>query len=82
MEDWERNFSILNEILSKTKSFKQIDPLKLSKSKFATNFEFLQFSYDLIFKNFGDSTISYPAFEKRIEILKNQYGSKIVYNTR
>ncbi len=77
-EDWEKNFSLLNEILSKIKSYKQIEPIKLSKSKFTMNFEFLQFCYNLIVKTFGDSTIKYPAFDKRIEILKSQYGSKII----
>ena len=76
MEDWEKNFSILNEILGKIKSYKTIDPSKMSKSKFTLNFEFLQFTYDLFAKSFGDPTIKYSAYEKRLEILKYQFGNK------
>jgi len=86
VEDWEKNFTLLNDILSKIKSFKRIDPSKLCMCKFTTNFEFLQFSYDLIIKNFGNDASmndaekqhgNYKAFEKRLEILKIQNGSKI-----
>ena len=76
MEDWEKNFYILNEILGKIKSHKTIDPSKMSKSKFTQNFEFLQFVYDLFAKSFGDPTIKYSAYEKRLEILKFQFGNK------
>jgi hypothetical protein len=76
-EDWERNLSIVNELLLKIKSFKQIDPSKLCKSKFTPNFEFLQFIYDLIAKSFNDSTSKISAYEKRLEIVKSQNGNKI-----
>jgi hypothetical protein len=66
-------------MLIKIKSFKQIDASKLSKSKFTPNFEFLQFSYDLIIKNFGnDFSLKYSAYERRVEIVKSQNGSNII----
>jgi microtubule-associated protein, RP/EB family len=77
MEDWEKNLSLVNDILLKIKSYKQIDSVKLSKCKFTPNFEFLQFVYDFLAKNFGDPLIRYSAYEKRLEILKYQYGSKM-----
>jgi hypothetical protein len=77
MEDWEKNLALVNDILLKIKSYKQIDSVKLSKCKFTPNFEFLQFVYDFLAKNFGDPLIRYSAYEKRLEILKYQYGSKM-----
>lgn len=77
MEDWEKNLCLVNDILLKIKSYKQIDSVKLSKCKFTPNFEFLQFVYDFLAKNFGDPSIKYFAYEKRLEILKFQYGNKM-----
>ena len=72
-EDWEDNFSYLNNALNKIKSNRSIDPPKLSKSFFSVNFELLQFLYDLIAKKFGDpSESTYKGYEKRIEIIKYQ----------
>jgi len=76
-EDWEKNLGLVNELLLKAKSKKQIDPTKLSKSKFTQNFEFLQFLYDYFAKNFGEPLTRYQALEKRLEILKSQFGSKM-----
>ena len=42
-EDWQRNWCLLNEMLSKQKSYKQVDPIKMSKGNFSSNFEFVQF---------------------------------------
>ncbi len=44
--------------------------------KFTHNFEFLQFVYDYVAKNCGDGTIRHSAYEKRLEIIKNQNSSK------
>ena len=74
-EDWEKNFQVVNDGLQKIKSFKQIDPLKLSQNKFTTNFEFLQFLYDFIMKNNSNSNVNYSAYEKRIEAIKYLNGS-------
>ena len=71
---------IVNDILSKLKSFKQIDPAKLSQCKFTHNFEFLQFIYDYIAKNCGEGTIRYSAYDKRLEIIKSQNSSKLKNN--
>ena len=69
-EDWEENFHYLNLVLGKIKSLRQIDPVKLSKSTFTVNFEFLQFLFDLIAKNFGDPFIStYNGYQKRLDII-------------
>jgi hypothetical protein len=51
----------------------------MSKAKFAQIFEFLQFVYDYIVKNCGDTGAKLSAYEKRVEILKSQYGSKISF---
>ena len=67
---------ILNEGLQKIKSHKQIDPAKLSQNKFTTNFEFLQFLYDYVMKNNSNGSINYSAYDKRVEAIKKQYGSK------
>lgn len=77
-EDWEKNFGVLNETLTKIKSFKTIDPVKLSKCKFAPNFEFLQFVFDFIMKNFGETgNLKYQAYERRVEVAKSQFGNKV-----
>lgn len=77
-EDWQRNCSILNEMLSKLKSYKQVDPVKLSKGNFSINFEFVQFLYDYIVKTTGsDKPKKYNGLERRIEILKAQFGTKV-----
>lgn len=65
----------LNDGLIKIK-LKQVDPIKFSKGKFTTNFEFLQILYDHILKNYGSVTNSkYNGYDKRIEALKYQHGS-------
>jgi hypothetical protein len=85
-EDWERNFTLVNEILLKIKSFKQIDPLKLTKNKFNVNFEFLQFVYDFILKQDSKQQniqSNIKPYDKRLEILKAQHGSKIyIFNSK
>jgi hypothetical protein len=73
-EDWEKNFSLFNEGLSRIKSYKTIDPVKLSQGKFTQNFELLQFIYDFIAKTYNEPVKKYNAYEKRLEILKSQYG--------
>ncbi len=78
LEDWEKNFSIFNEGLGKIKSYKTIDPLKMSQSKFTQNFELLQFLYDFIAKTYNEPIKKYNAYERRLEIIKSQYGSNIV----
>jgi hypothetical protein len=75
-EDWEKNFYLLNEAFGRIKSYKTLDPIKLSKGKFTPNFELLQFIFDLVHKNCGDTSLKYNAYEKRIEIVKSQHGSK------
>jgi hypothetical protein len=82
-EDWEKNFYLLNEAFGKIKSHKTVDPTKLSQGKFTHNFELLQFVFDYVCKNCGDASIKYKAYEKRLEIIKSQYGSKnIIITTR
>ena len=85
VEDWERNFIILNDSLQKIKSLKQVDPMKLTKNKFNINFEFLQFMYDFILKNFPNDNLNiltkYNAFERRLEAIKNQYGKSFINNS-
>jgi len=76
-EDWEENFCQLNLALGKVKSHRQLDPAKLSKATFTINFEFLQFLFDLIAKNFGDPFIKgYKGYQKRIDVIKTQSGGK------
>jgi hypothetical protein len=75
-EDWEKNFYLLNEAFSKIKSYKIIDPTKLSQGKFTPNFELLQFIYDHLHKTCGDVNIKFNGYERRLEIVKSQYGSK------
>jgi hypothetical protein len=50
----------------------------MAQSKFITNFEFIQFLYDFIIKNNPNSSIKYSAFERRVEAIKHQNGSKDV----
>jgi hypothetical protein len=76
-EDWEKNFSLFNEGLGRIKSYKIIDPVKMSQAKFSQNFELLQFIYDFIAKTYNEPIRKYNAYEKRLEIIKSQYGSKI-----
>jgi hypothetical protein len=47
----------------------------MSKGKFTQNFEFLQFAYDYIAKNCGEQSAKYKAYDKRLEIIKSQFGS-------
>lgn len=64
-------------MLAKQKSHKQVDPVKLAKSNFAINFEFIQFLYDYIAKTFNtDKAKKYNGLERRIEIIKSQSGTK------
>ena len=80
-EDWEENFYCLNVALGKIKSHRQIEPAKLNKSTFAVNFEFLQFLFDIIAKNFEDPFITaYNGYQKRLDILKIQNGGKNIHN--
>ena len=77
-EDYEKNLTYLNDGLNKIKTLKQIDPIKFAKGKFTTNFEFLQILYDHVSKCYGSVyNIKYNAYEKRVEALKHQFGSKI-----
>jgi hypothetical protein len=46
----------------------------MSQGKFTINFELLQFIYDFIAKIFNDTMRQYNAYDKRLEILKNQFG--------
>ena len=74
-DDWEENFFYLNVALGKIKSHRQIDPAKLSKSTFSVNFEFLQFLFDLMAKNFGEPFMTgYNGYQRRFDILKFQNG--------
>lgn len=78
-EDWEENFYHLNVALGKVKSHRQLEPTKLSKATFTVNFEFLQFLFDLIAKNFGDPFIKgYKGYQKRIDVIKTQSGGIIL----
>ena len=74
IDDWEKNFQLFNEALGKVKSFKTIDPIKMTQGKFTTNFELLQFVYDFIVKT-CDNGVRLNAFERRLEIIKVQNGS-------
>ena len=77
-EDWQRNWCLLNEMLSKQKSYKQIDPIKMSKGNFSANFEFVQFLYDFVYKSFNSSVPKkYNGLKRRIDILRSQYGNRV-----
>ncbi len=78
IEDCKKNFTLFNEGLGKIKSYKTIDPVKLAQGKFTPNFELLQFVYDFIAKTYNEPNKKYNAYQRRLEILKSQYGSKIV----
>jgi hypothetical protein len=78
IEDKEKNFILLNEGLQKAKCNKPVDYMSLAKGKFQTNFEFLQFIYDYILKNFPETigNVKYNAYEVRLNCLKS-VNSKI-----
>ena len=77
-EDWQRNWCLLNEMLSKQRSYKQVDPIKMSKGNFSSNFEFVQFLYDYIYKTFNSAQPKkYKGLQRRVEILRSQYGNRI-----
>jgi len=89
VEDYQKNFNLLNIMLGKQKSFKQVDPIKMTKFNFSANFEFLQFLYDFINKinssnnnnnsNFNNGK-NYKGLKRRMEILKNQFGNRFDKN--
>ena len=74
IDDWEKNFQLFNEALGKVKSYKTIDPIKMTQGKFTINFELLQFVYDYVVKS-CENGIRLNGFERRLEILKIQNGS-------
>lgn len=76
IEDWEKNLMLLNDATNKIKNFKPIDPLKMSKGKFNLNFEYLQFVYDFILKNFPEEQLpkKYNAFERRVSVFRSHLG--------
>ena len=86
VEDYQKNFNLLNIMLGKQKSFKQVDPIKMTKFNFSSNFEFLQFLYDFINKvnssnnNNNNNGKNYKGLKRRIEILKNQFGNRFNKN--
>ena len=81
-EDWQRNFCVLNMILTKLKSYKQIDPYKMSTGNFSQNFQFLQYLYEFISQNFKQLPKKYQGQKRRIELLKMQYGKKVLNNLK
>ena len=81
-EDWQRNFCVLNSILQKLKSYKQIDPSKMSMGNFSQNFQFLQYLYEFISQNFKQLPKKYQGQKRRIEILKMQHGKKVLNNLK
>ena len=74
IEDWERNFITLNDFFKQVKCPKTVDYQNLAKGKFNINFEFLQYVYDFILKNFPNeiSNVKYHAYNRRIEALSSQ----------
>ena len=78
----QKNLCLLNSLLGKAGSIKQIDPNKLSKGLFSLNLEFLQYLFDFIYKTFGAVVPKkrYRGLKRRIEIIKNQSGNKVFKN--
>jgi hypothetical protein len=54
----------------------------MAQGKFITNFEFIQFLYDFIIKNNPNSSVKYSAYERRVEAIKHQNGSKEINKHR